>query len=265
MMIKFPRLICIICLIFFVSCKENDFEEALFRTNSDPFQDVPVIDSLKTENTVYLSWSEDIASDKFYLMRAEDSDTLEFKCIYEGTSTSFVDSALAEFSRYVYRLDKIRGQKKFYGNTYAFGYASSVRKDENECNDVESQASFLEYDLVCNLPCVRYISKTEPVIDEDWFFVEIPPLRSASIVLNQTAGLDNQSTGSDTQLMLLVKGTEPISVKQNVENLISNPTYSTRKMYFKVYPTTTGLFSADSYTAVIEYTISLKQVFKYTS
>lgn len=255
----------VLLVLLFISCKENEFEPVLFRTQTDPFLDVPHVDSLLRENTVFLDWKDDIAADKFYLMRSDDIENLNFTCIYEGNDTSYIDSNLTEYSRYIYRLDKLRGQKRFYGEKLIFGYSSSVRKDDSEDNDSENKASFLEYDLVCNLPCVRYQNKKDAVIDEDWFFVEIPPMRSAAIVLNQTSGLDNQSTGSDTQLMLLIKGNESIAVKQNVENVISNTTYSTKRMCFKVYPMTTGLFASDSYTAVIEYTISLKQVFKYTS
>lgn len=258
-------IICIFSLLILDSCKDNEFEDVLFRTPEDPFLDVPNIDSLLKENTIFLDWKDDISADKFYLMRSDDASTLNFKCIYEGKETSYVDSNLTDYARYIYRLDKVRGQKRFIGEKTVFGYSSTVRKDESENNDSENEASLLEYDLACNLPCVHYINRTDPVIDEDWFYVEVPPLRSAAVVVNQTSGLDNQSTGSDTQLMLLVKGNESVAVKQNIENIISNTTYSTKKMYFKIYPTTTGLFASNNYTAVIEYTISLKQVFKYKS
>ena len=43
----------------FSSCYNSAFDEILFRTTDDPFDDTPVTDSLTTEHTVYLSWKKD--------------------------------------------------------------------------------------------------------------------------------------------------------------------------------------------------------------
>ena len=67
-----------VLIFLLVSCKENTFEEILFRTQDDPFNDCPITDSLQKENTIYLHWQEDIASDCFYLMRSEDKKELNF-------------------------------------------------------------------------------------------------------------------------------------------------------------------------------------------
>lgn len=101
----------ILSTLLLFSCSDNAFQDMLFRTTDDPFQDVPVADSLTTENTVYLSWEEDEGCDEFFLMKAYDSyyEDLDFECVYEGTGTSFVDARLPEGDRYVYRLDKKKG------------------------------------------------------------------------------------------------------------------------------------------------------------
>ena len=70
--------------ILLCSCSRNAFEDDLFRTTDDPFQDVPSADSLSLEHTVYLSWKSDDACDTFRLMRSYDSETLSFSCVYEG-------------------------------------------------------------------------------------------------------------------------------------------------------------------------------------
>ena len=49
-------IILIFTSLFFFSCYNNAFNEILFRTINDPFDDVPEADSLTTEHTVYLSW-----------------------------------------------------------------------------------------------------------------------------------------------------------------------------------------------------------------
>lgn len=250
-------------LIFLlVSCKENTFEEILFRTQDDPFNDCPITDSLQKENTIYLHWQEDIASDCFYLMRSLDQIVLNFSCVYKGTETDFFDTNLENNNRYIYRLDKQRGNKRFEGTEYSYGYSSNFRNDYFEFNDNEENATLLVQDLKCNLPCIKYIYKNKTLIDVDWFYVEIPARRKAEILINQE-GLSNSSTGTDTSLYIQEIGSTEKSVKQNTAILIENPSTETKKIFFKVFPKTTALFSEDSYQTVIEYTISLNKIFKY--
>ena len=42
----------LVSLLCFVACKQNMYEEILFRTLEDPFYDVPKTNSLKKEKTV---------------------------------------------------------------------------------------------------------------------------------------------------------------------------------------------------------------------
>ena len=253
----------IVILTLFVSCSENAFEGVLFRTVDDPFYDTPSIDSLSLEHTVYLSWDEDDACDAFRLMRSCDQKVLDFSCVYKGKQTAYTDIDLMNGNRYIYRLDKIRGKKYFEGIAYAYGYSSNCRRDKYEPNDREEYATFLEHDLICNLPCVQFITGNRQFIDEDWFYISLPPRRAAEIVISQH-NLSNESTGANTSLMVQTAGCESASVKQKVAHVINNTSNETKRFYFKVYPNTTELFPASSSTALIEYTVSLSKIYNYS-
>ncbi|MBP5359265.1 MAG: hypothetical protein J6Y69_08790 [Treponema sp.] len=243
------------------SCSDNAFQEMLFRTTEDPFQDVPVTDSLTKEHTVYLSWKEDEGCDTFRLMRSYDQPDLYFTCIYEGTATEYTDENLPDGDKYVYRLDKTRGRKKdFVGNAYAYGYSSDCRRDIWEDNDTEDKAIRLEHDLICNLPCVQYITDSKEDLDCDWFYVEIPPRRMAGILVKQ----EGLSQGTPTNLMIQVSGETSQQIEHGIEVAISNSTDEKRNYYFRIFPRTTGLFDTDMMTD-IGYTVSLRRIIIYTN
>lgn len=252
-------------ILLLFSCKENTFEELIFRTTEDPFYDTPKEDSLLVENTIYISWKKDEAADTFFLMRSLDQNPLYFSCVYEGCETNYADTNLTELKRYIYRLDKKRGKEYFTGENYAYAVSSSCRKDFYEPNDTEQQATFLEYDCICNLTCEKYITSSKTKIDVDWFYVSVPPRRIAEIVLSQKNGLKDNSTNALTNLKIQIPGSESEAVKQNMSIQIKNPSYVTKNICFKIMPEETGLFSENSYFTVIEYTISLNQIINYSS
>ena len=256
------KFILLICMVVLFSCSQNVFEEILFRTKEDPFFDTPTANSLSLENTIFLKWREDSASDVFYLMRSPDQPNLNFTCVYIGQETSFVDSGLDINNRYIYRLDKSRGEKFFTGNSYAYGCVLNCRKDNYEDNNNEQKATLLEHDLQCNLPCVRYITENKMYLDEDWFYVTVPPKRIAEILISQK-GLGDTSIDSETSIYLQEVGATEISVKQKSAIHLANASNETKKLLFRIYPKTVDLFSSDSFSSVIEYTISLNKIFNY--
>lgn len=258
------KLFIIMLTFILTSCYNNAFNEVLFRTTEDPFDDSPVTDSLSIEHTIYLSWKEDEGSDNFRLMRSVDQNILSFSCIYEGKDTSYTDTEITSGNRYIYRLDKIRGTKIFEGKTYGYGFSSDCRRDSSENNDTEKDASFLEYDLICNIPCVRYITNNNTYLDSDWFYISIPPRRTAEIVINQqNLPNANATTGAQTNLNIQVAGRASTTVRQNIATIIQNTSFKTQTFYFKVFPETTGLFPSNNQTAVIEYIVSLKKIENY--
>lgn len=246
----------------FFSCYNNAFNEILFRTVDDPFNDTPIVDSLETENTVYLSWEKDDAADNFCLMRSFDTVPLVWSCIYKGTATNYTDTDFMNNEKYIYRLDKTRGSKYFEGKNYGYGWSSETIRDDCESNDVPGTAVFLEYDRICNLPCVGFITDNKEILDEDWFYVTVPPMRQADIIVGQH-NLTNTTLGAETNLRIQLLGFESQSVRHQVAFPIQNATYETKKFYFKVFPERTSLSSGNSFCTVIEYTVSLNQIIKY--
>lgn len=244
------------------SCAQNEFDALLLRSAEDPFCDTPDADSLSLERTVYLSWKEDCAADTFRLMRSPDQEQLYFSCIYEGKETSYTDTDLAEGGKYIYRLDKTRGRKLFEGKEAAFGWSSGCRSDGCEPNNTEETATFLEYDRICSLPCVGFITGGAEIIDEDWFYAVIPPMRQADIVIGQR-NLENSAAGAETNLRIQLPGLESQPVKHLNAYSIKNPGYRTRRFYFKIFPERTSLAKGGSFLATIEYTVSLNQIIKY--
>lgn len=259
------KIICLfisVCILTLSSCMDNSYEEILFRTLDDPFYDVPETDYLSLEDTIYLNWKTDEACDVFYLMRSVDSSTPDFKCIYSGSELSFTDTNVENEGRYLYRLDKKRGNKVFAGKTYSYAYASGTRSDASESNDTENSATHLEYDLSCNLTYIQYEYESFIYEDCDWFYVELPPNRTAEIIINQKNYLSDSSDGALTKLKYLVSGYCEESVLQNTGISLSNTSYETKKIYFRISADTTGLLTQAGSACVINYEISLNKIYK---
>lgn len=255
-------IILIFVLLCFSSCYNSAFNEILFRTTDDPFDDTPITDSLTTEHTVYLSWEKDDAADSFCLMRSFDTVPLDWSCVYKGSETSYTDTDFMNNEKYIYRLDKTRGSKYFQGKKYGYGWSSGTIRDYCESNDIPEKAAFLEYDRICNLPCVGFVTDNKEILDEDWFYVTIPPMRQADIIVGQH-NLTNTTLGAETNLRIQLSGLESQSVRHQVAYQIQNTSYETKNFYFKVFPERTSLSSGNSFCTVIEYTVSLNQITKY--
>jgi hypothetical protein len=240
-------------LICFFSCYNNAFNEILFRTTNDPFDDKPTADSLRTEHTVYLSWKEDAAADSFCLMRSFDTVPLGWSCIYEGNATSYTDEQLPDKDLYIYRLDKIRGSKYFEGKEYAYGFSLDGRKDRFEPNDKDIMATNYKSPMSCTLPCVCFKTNNKTIIDADWFSINLSPYQSAHIVIRQT---NFTKPDDSTYLKYQELGKESESVTSGHAKVISNSSLEPQTLYFKIYPETTELISGSNGIALIQYTIT---------
>lgn len=249
-----------VSLFLYSSCSNNSFEEILFRTIDDPFFDVPEVDSGLVENTIFIQWQEDEACDCFYLMKSHDQKELKFSCVYKGDNNSFIDSNCESDNCYIYRLDKKRGNKYFMGENYSYGYSASCRKDSCEPNNTEKEATHLEYDVNCNLSCIQLITDGFLFNDVDWFYVSLPPKRSAEIIVSQK-GLANANVGSDTNLKIQKAGSVEEAITEKTPIYITNTSDKTSNLYFKIFLNNTALFEGNANNAVIEYTVSLNKIF----
>lgn len=218
-------------LCIFISC-ENPVYDLLTRTTEDPFFDIPYADSFTTEKRIYLSWQKDEGADIYVLMRAVDDGQKIYKQIYTGEDLSYTDTDLQVSRRYLYRIDKIRGQRYFKGNKSGYGVYSDLIKDAYEDNNSVAKAVYLEYACLANIYCYRFTDGTY-LEDEDWYKVRVPPRRQAQIVISEV-GL---SAGDQVSFYVLNPGVQSeIKPIQNHTFDIKNTTEQTQYISFKVYP-----------------------------
>ena len=152
------------------------------RDQGDPDTFYLNVDSFSEENVIRCSWAKDERCDRYIVMRSEDREPLHFEKVYEGERTTYEDAVLKEDTRYLYRLDKVRGKRGFKGKTHYMGIYSKQVKDVYEPNDKKENAVRLENDKQAN---VYYYRSTEGTIleDEDWYKVRVPARRQAKITI----------------------------------------------------------------------------------
>ena len=246
------------CSLFF-SC-ENEFADVLLRTTADPFYEAPCVDSFTLENTIYVSWSADDASDSFILMRAIDAETPVFYEVYSGTDTSYTDTDLSSGYRYLYRLDKTRGNSYFTGTDYGYGVSSSVRRDSYEDNDTHETATELEYECACSIPCVKFYDGTT-ILDSDWFYVTVPARKKAYVSLEQTSESISKSEATYFNALILSSNSDEAVSNISPVLVLTNTDTESRKLYFKIYPNTSKVFSSSTaYYSNLQYTITLTEI-----
>ena len=176
-----PVVLILCSLLIFSGCG-NGIYEIVTRDQGDPDTFYLKVESFSEENVIRCSWAKDERSDKYIVMRSEDREPLRFEKVYEGEGTTYEDAVLKEDTRYLYRLDKVRGKKGFTGKTHYMGIYSKQVKDVYEPNDKKEHAVLLESDKQAN---VYYYRSTEGTIleDEDWYKVSIPARRQAKITI----------------------------------------------------------------------------------
>ena len=176
-----PVVLILCSLLIFSGCG-NGIYEIVTRDQGDPDTFYLKVESFSEENVIRCSWAKDERSDKYIVMRSEDREPLRFEKVYEGEGTTYEDAVLKEDTRYLYRLDKVRGKKGFTGKTHYMGIYSKQVKDVYEPNDKKENAVLLESDRQAN---VYYYRSTEGTIleDEDWYKVRVPARRQAKITI----------------------------------------------------------------------------------
>ena len=176
-----PVVLILCSLLSFSGCGGGIYE-IVARDQRDPDTFYLKVDSFSEENVIRCSWAKDERSDKYIVMRSEDREPLHFEKVYEGERTTYEDAVLKEDTRYLYRLDKVRGKRGFKGKTHYMGIYSKQVKDVYEPNDKKENAVRLENDKQAN---VYYYRSTEGTIleDEDWYKVRVPARRQAKITI----------------------------------------------------------------------------------
>jgi len=231
-MVKMKNLF--LLLLVLTGCNPGMYE-MLHRTIDDPVIVKPNVESFVESNAIFVNWKEDEGADEYILERAEDiSGSLVYRVVYRGTGTSYADRGLEEDIRYIYRLSKRRGKEVFGPSPEAMGVSSLVCRDVYR-NDTMADALRLEsIDYIANIYYYRSYGGLE-IYDEDWYYIEIPAMRQASVVVN-----DSQVAESDqpTHFEYYEYGRNAHSVKQLKDFWIINTELETKRYYFKLFPAT---------------------------
>jgi hypothetical protein len=253
----FPVLVLAACCAALAGCGDGLFA-VLGRVNADPSPTAPCVVSFGTEYSIAVSWPGDNAAEEYILERADDAVNPTWTVAYRGTATSFDDGGRSDQARYLYRLKLARGTKIVGPSASVIGVGSAACRDALESNDLQENATQLDYDRAANLYYYRsYAGDT--VEDIDWYSVSIPPRRTANIVVTQQ-GLGGGAVS--TFMFLYVKGNAPVTVINNQAVPIANTSYVTQECLIRISPNP-DQFIADPTLAggsFIDYTVSLVSI-----
>lgn len=258
-------LLAVIAALALASCT-NEPSLMLLRAYDDPYDDIARAECFKKENTIYLSWREDAGADEYVLMRADDIMPYGFKEVYRGNGLEYEDTfnEAVTNERYLYRLDKRRGNRMFEGRelTRAVRAVEFGGADAYGSNDREESAVRLESDRLDVLPCWRF-SDGALYTDVDWYYVVLEARRKATIVLEETTGGKSYAEGSPTPFRCIVAGGTEKELNNKSAFAIVNERDEVRKIPFRLYADTTQLFRLGAGCEVLSYTLSLKAITAY--
>jgi hypothetical protein len=167
-----------------ISCSSG-FYDIISRTTDDPFDDVPAVNSFGAINTISLQWQQDDGSDAYILMRAVNDTTLTYEEIYRGTNNAYTDNSVLEGTLYRYRIDKVRGEKRFYGKKAGLGVASDIAQGILYDNSTKEKAYELFYKATSSCYYYKFDDSTF-MIDYDWYKIKLPAMRKATIEIEDT-------------------------------------------------------------------------------
>ncbi|HAH60839.1 MAG TPA: hypothetical protein DCL73_01930 [Treponema sp.] len=223
-------------LAVFMSCSTG-FYEIISRTTSDPFYDVPVVDSFDAINTISLQWQSDDGADTYILMRALNDTTLSYEELYRGTNCSYTDTAVLEGTLYRYRIDKIRGEKRFNGQKAGLGVASDIAQGILYDNSTEENAYELTYKATSSCYYYKFDDATF-MIDYDWYKVKLPAMRKATIEIEDTV---------DNYFEYILPGyTSPYVLDNKEYFYVTNNDYTEQMVYFAIRANPDEFVTADT-------------------
>lgn len=226
------RIINILILFSLCSCSPGMYE-MLHRSTDDPLIISPNVESYAKSNTIFISWDFDEGADEYILERANDHPVNPlFNVIYRGKETTYTDSDLENDSRFIYRLSKKRGTEVFGPSAGVLGVSSLVIRDLYRNNTMEKALKIDSIDYIASLFYHRSYNGLE-ILEEDWFYVDIPPLRQAWLMVNDfQAG----SANAQTYFEYYVYGREKAPILHLKDFGIDNNELETKRYYVKIYP-----------------------------
>jgi len=227
------------CFVF-AACSLG-MNDLLGRTTSDPFTEIPHVQSFNGDFSIVINWSRDEAADEYCLYRAADDLYPYYQLIYSGPLTMYRDvfTLPQEENLYLYRLGKRRGQKLFVDlatrGRAALGVVSSYRVDFHEPNNNRQRAVLLD-DIRLTANSWYYCSNTIDgisIYNEDWYYIPIPSHWFASIILYDYEAIKNSA---DNHFRIDIYGEGIDEIIHEKEKGIPNKSNYPDKIYFRIFP-----------------------------
>jgi len=249
---------CILFLFTLISCSPGMYE-MLHRTLDDPKIVKPYVESFTESNAIFISWDYDEAADEYILERAQDSPfTLFFSTVYSGDEQHYADRGLKDDTRYIYRLSKRRGNAVFGPSQEVLGVSSLVIRDLHRNDTMETALHLESADYIANIYYYRSYSGLE-LIDNDWFYIDLPPLRQASVVVKDA---EVELSESPTHFEYYTYGRESNPVLNLRDFFIINNELQANRFYFMLHPAKlqfvgSGIPAGGS---IVQYRISLVEI-----
>jgi len=246
-----------IILITLSGCNSGMYD-MLHRSMDDPKINNPMVESFAESNAIFVKWEYDEGADEYILERAQDSQVLKYITVYHGSGTEYADRGLENETRYVYRLWKRRGTEMFGPSSGSLGVSSMVSRDVYRNDTMETALRLETIDYIANIYYYRTYGGLE-IMDEDWYYIEIPALRKASVIVNDSKVAEQNRP---THFECYEYAREAFSVVHLFDFWIINNEMNTMKYYFKLYPSKmqfvgTGIPAGGD---IVRYTISIGSI-----
>jgi len=222
----------VIVLLFALSGCNPGMYDMLHRTMDDPKIVSPNVESFVESNSIFVNWEYDEGADEYILERAQDSLVLSFSTVYRGTGTAYADRGLEGETRYIYRMFKRRGSEIFGPSPEVIGVSSMVSRDVYRNDTMETAERLETIGYIANIYYYRTYNGLE-IMDEDWYYIEIPALRKASIVVNDSKVAEQNRP---THFECYEYAREAFPVVHLLDFWIINNEMETKRYYFKLYP-----------------------------
>lgn len=248
------RIFILLFTLFFSSCS-NGLLPQLSRRACDPQIEDPQVICFSDEFLIKVQWPDDDCADEYALYRALDTDE-NYKLVYQGVKAEYLDRDIESEVRYLYRLFKIRGNRRFGPSSSRLGVGSATRTDDYEPNNSRDTATSFEYTVVANSFYYVSHSKAQSLMDTDWYSVDVRPRSVAEFKVNVPSVASNQPTG----LKLYQHPNLPEIIINNKTLSIENQSYTKKRFYFSIYPDGASIVTGPHGGGhVIPYTLTLVQ------
>ncbi len=250
-------LLCAAMTVFMSSCSDNVFD-AFSRTTDDPSDCILDVECLKGEY-ITLRWEEDPACDRYVLLRTDDgkwNEPASYEVVYSGTGCEYRDEKVREgavVSKYVYRLDKVRGNKTFEGTKLGHGVYAPSNPEYLEKNDSMETACELIYRRTSCLYSYKF--GDEYVLENaDWYYVDMPAgIKNCTLEIEY----NNDNNAGTAALNYCIPGLDKESSKISKDDIcLSNDDGRLKRAYIRITPISEEVRKQQD--GILIYTLTMK-------